>query len=64
MLECAAYHSISRTCMPSWPASGRLAGYEATRRFYEIGTLDGLAQTDAYLRGNAMNVSDYTSRLL
>jgi NDP-sugar pyrophosphorylase family protein len=29
---------------------GRLAGYEVSRRFYEIGTLNGLAETDAYLR--------------
>ena len=29
---------------------GRLAGYEAKHRFYEIGTADGLAETDAYLR--------------
>jgi D-sedoheptulose 7-phosphate isomerase len=42
-------------------ASGRLAGYEVTRRFYEIGTFEGLAQTDAYLRGTAMSVSDYTN---
>lgn len=31
-------------------ASGQLAGYEATRRFYEIGTPAGLAETDKYLR--------------
>jgi MurNAc alpha-1-phosphate uridylyltransferase len=31
-------------------ASGQLAGYEVMRRFYEIGTLDGLAETDKYLR--------------
>jgi NDP-sugar pyrophosphorylase family protein len=30
-------------------ASGRLAGYEVTQRFYEIGTPEGLTQTDAYL---------------
>ena len=42
-------------------ARGRLAGYEVTRRFYEIGTLEGLAQTDTYLRGTAMSVSDYTN---
>ena len=29
---------------------GRLAGYEITRRFYEIGTYAGMAETDAYLR--------------
>jgi len=31
---------------------GRLAGFEATRRFYEIGTPSGLAETDGYLRGH------------
>ena len=40
---------------------GELAGYEVTRRFYEIGTPDGMAETDAYLRGSTMQVSDYTS---
>jgi NDP-sugar pyrophosphorylase family protein len=32
-------------------AEGRLAGYQATRRFYEIGTPNGLSELDAYLRG-------------
>jgi NDP-sugar pyrophosphorylase family protein len=30
--------------------TGRLAGYEATERFYEIGTPDALAETDTFLR--------------
>jgi N-acetyl-alpha-D-muramate 1-phosphate uridylyltransferase len=30
---------------------GRLAGYEAKNRFYEIGTPSGLAEADAHLRG-------------
>ena len=30
---------------------GRLAGFEATTRFYEIGTPSGLAETDRHLRG-------------
>jgi NDP-sugar pyrophosphorylase family protein len=30
-------------------AAGRLAGYEVRRRFYEVGTPEGLAQTEAYL---------------
>jgi N-acetyl-alpha-D-muramate 1-phosphate uridylyltransferase len=30
---------------------GRLAGYEATHRFYEIGTPSGLAEADEHLRG-------------
>jgi MurNAc alpha-1-phosphate uridylyltransferase len=29
---------------------GRLAGFEATSRFYEIGTPSGLAETDSHLR--------------
>jgi NDP-sugar pyrophosphorylase family protein len=32
-------------------AEGQLAGYQATRRFYEIGTPNGLSELDAYLRG-------------
>jgi NDP-sugar pyrophosphorylase family protein len=32
---------------------GQLAGFEATRRFYEIGTHQGLRETDAYLKGEA-----------
>ncbi|MBV8925128.1 MAG: nucleotidyltransferase family protein [Bradyrhizobium sp.] len=32
---------------------GRLAGYEATRRFYEIGTPSGLAEADSHLRGQS-----------
>jgi NDP-sugar pyrophosphorylase family protein len=31
-------------------ASGRLAGHEVTQRFYEVGTPEGVAATDAYLR--------------
>jgi NDP-sugar pyrophosphorylase family protein len=31
-------------------AGGQLAGYEATNRFYEIGTPEALAETDAFLR--------------
>lgn len=30
--------------------SGKLAGYEVTRRFYEIGSTEGLRETDALLR--------------
>jgi N-acetyl-alpha-D-muramate 1-phosphate uridylyltransferase len=32
-------------------SEGQLAGYEATERFYEIGTEASLAETDAFLRG-------------
>jgi NDP-sugar pyrophosphorylase family protein len=32
-------------------ASGRLAGYAASERFYEIGTPRGLAETEAFLSG-------------
>ena len=31
--------------------SGELFGYEVDERFYEIGTLQGLIETDAFLRG-------------
>jgi NDP-sugar pyrophosphorylase family protein len=31
--------------------SGQLAGYEVTTRFYEIGSVEGLRETDALLRG-------------
>jgi N-acetyl-alpha-D-muramate 1-phosphate uridylyltransferase len=31
-------------------AEGRLCGYEASERFYEIGTPDALAEADAFLR--------------
>lgn len=34
-------------------AAGDLAGYEVARRFYEIGSPEGLAETDAYLRGRS-----------
>ena len=36
----------------SLATQGRLAGYEVFRRFYEIGTPHGLADTEAFLRGN------------
>lgn len=39
---------------------GRLAGYEIVRRFYEIGTPAGLAETDQYLRGERMTVTGHT----
>ena len=34
-------------------AEGRMVGYEVTQRFYEIGSHDGLAETQAYLLGKA-----------
>jgi NDP-sugar pyrophosphorylase family protein len=34
---------------------GRLAGYEATTRFYEIGTPSGLAEADRHLRGQLLS---------
>ena len=46
---------------PKLAAAGQLAGYEVARRFYEIGTREGLAQTDTYLKETAMGVSDYTN---
>jgi NDP-sugar pyrophosphorylase family protein len=33
-------------------ARGELLGFEATQRFYEIGTPETLAETDAFLRGS------------
>ena len=33
---------------------GRLAGFEATKRFYEIGTPAGLAVADGHLKGNQL----------
>jgi len=35
-------------------AAGRLAGYEVRQRFYEIGSPEGLAETDAWLRHKAI----------
>jgi NDP-sugar pyrophosphorylase family protein len=32
---------------------GELAGYEATERFYEIGTPDSLAETSAFLSSSS-----------
>jgi NDP-sugar pyrophosphorylase family protein len=32
-------------------AEGQMIGHEVTQRFYEIGTPQGLAETDAFLRG-------------
>jgi MurNAc alpha-1-phosphate uridylyltransferase len=34
--------------------AGQLHGFEATERFFEIGTPEALAQTDAFLRGEAV----------
>jgi NDP-sugar pyrophosphorylase family protein len=31
-------------------SEGNLAGYEVTRRFYEVGSVDGIRETEAYLR--------------
>ncbi len=33
-----------------WRDEGLLYGFEASERFYEIGTPEGLADTDAFLR--------------
>ena len=41
----AVYSDLSR--------AGRLAGYEVTTRFYEIGSIEGLRETDALLRLSA-----------
>lgn len=36
---------------------GQLCGFEASERFYEIGTPEGLAETEAFLRGLAADCS-------
>src|SRR6202167_406693 len=41
-------------------ARDMLAGYEVFRRFYEIGTPAGLAETDRYLSEGAMGIGDHT----
>jgi NDP-sugar pyrophosphorylase family protein len=38
-------------------AAGELAGYAATERFYEIGTPEALAETDAFLSGRASSAA-------
>jgi len=37
-------------------AAGELRGYEATERFYEIGTPDALAEADTFLRGQGSSL--------
>jgi NDP-sugar pyrophosphorylase family protein len=39
----------------SLAVEGRLAGFEATTRFYEIGTPSGLAMADSHLKGKAVS---------
>ncbi|UZF91289.1 sugar phosphate nucleotidyltransferase [Bosea sp. NBC_00550] len=41
---------------------GELAGFEVHVRFYEIGSQDGLKETDDYIRGNGMTVTNYTKQ--
>jgi NDP-sugar pyrophosphorylase family protein len=36
-------------------AEGQLAGYEVATRFYEIGSLEGIAQTDEYIRSRSVD---------
>jgi NDP-sugar pyrophosphorylase family protein len=36
--------------------AGKLAGYEVTKRFYEIGSPEGLRETEALLRGQAQSL--------
>jgi NDP-sugar pyrophosphorylase family protein len=38
-------------------AAGQLAGYEATERFYEIGTPEALAETEVFLNGRAASAA-------
>jgi NDP-sugar pyrophosphorylase family protein len=42
-------------------AAGELAGYAATERFYEIGTPEALAETDAFLSGRAASAAPGSS---
>ena len=37
-----------------WIARGGMAGFEVAERFFEIGSADGLAETDAFLRGRLL----------
>ena len=37
-----------------------MAGYEVTRRFYEIGSPEGLAETAAFLRADAARHGEHT----
>ena len=41
-------------------AQGRMAGFEATVRFYEIGSHGGLRETADHLRAGGMTVSEFT----
>jgi NDP-sugar pyrophosphorylase family protein len=43
-------------------AAGRLAGYLATERFYEIGTAQGLAEAEAFLSETAASAGSRSSR--
>ena len=38
-------------------ARDAMAGFEVTERFFEIGSFDGLAETDAFLRGRLLAVA-------
>ena len=48
----AVYETLAR--------QGRLAGFEATARFFEIGSHGGLRETADHLRAGGMAVSDFT----
>ena len=48
----SVYESLAR--------EGRLAGFEATARFYEIGSHGGLRETAEHLRAGSMAVSEFT----
>jgi putative flippase GtrA/molybdopterin-guanine dinucleotide biosynthesis protein A len=45
---CDLYHELAR--------EGRLCGFEASERFYEIGTPAALAETDAFLRAQGQDL--------
>ena len=46
-----------RALHASWQSEGLLCGFEASERFYEIGTPAALAETDAFLRAHAQDAS-------
>jgi NDP-sugar pyrophosphorylase family protein len=52
-LEAAGGHPDLAEVLHDLSLRGELAGYEATERFYEIGTPEALAETDAFLASAA-----------
>lgn len=42
--------------------AGQLAGHESQVRFYEIGSHDGLRETNDYIKGGGMTITNYTKQ--